>query len=534
MSATRASYDLAAEPERYAFADVTVGGLSLNRGTARVQVAAADAERSEHTRAAHRAALLTTTLAADSPVLELGYPVAGMYVMSSAGVYLDLYLGVAQKLFDENHPRLRRMLASLQQWGLTLRREINTDDYLGLRAGVADIVTPQQLARLFAETARRSLGAEQDFQVFFSNSGTEAIECALKLAQVCAYKRLLRNHGMPSIERLMRDLQIEREPFFDHDPNGPVYRDYPFFLIGCDGAFHGRTMGALHLTRSKAAHQLGYSKFPWTRHLRFNGDASELEGMIDPRPLRQLLDAPGGVRACLAQGKLPAELIAGFVVEGFQGEGGYRMADRNWLRDIRRLCERHGILFIADEVQSFCRTGTVFFIEQFGVVPDLIATAKAAVVGVTLARADLGTDLHPGWHSNTWGGGKILDVQWSHATLDTMLHHQDPVFRGLTYLENLAVKGAYIQDKLEDLRRKHPRTLLDFSGVGGMWGVSVRWRERIIQVGWNRGIKLLGCGVAGEISRLRLIFLADVLAKEIDEFAAVFDRVLAEVESEAA
>src|SRR5262249_12161990 len=155
--------------------------------------------------------------------------------------------------------------------------------------------------------------------------------------------------------------------------------------------------------------------------------------------------------------------------------------------------------------------------------------AKAAVLGVTLARADLGQMLHPGWHSNTFGGGKTFDVQWSHAILETMLEYRDPLFRGMTYLENSVVKGAHIRRRLEELQRAHPDLLLEFSGAGCMWGVSVRDREYIIREGFARGLKLLGCGVPGEVSRLRLIFLADVLTKEIDEFAATFDEVLSSV-----
>src|SRR5262249_18686698 len=173
-----------------------------------------------------------------------------------------------------------------------------------------------------------------------------------------------------------------------------------------EGGFHGRTLGSVRLTRSKAAHQLGYGKFAWSRHIRFNGDRGDLAAQIDPRSLTDILAAAGGVRGCLATGRIPRDLIAAFVVEGYQGEGGYRMADAAWLQAMGRTCEGHRILFVADEIQSFCRTGTVFFSEQLGVVPDIIALAKAAVLGITLAREDLAQNLHPGWHSNTWGGGK--------------------------------------------------------------------------------------------------------------------------------
>jgi 4-aminobutyrate aminotransferase-like enzyme len=520
-------YDFAGEKERYAFDDVTIAGLSLNRGTASVHVVGGmEQGRLEAAKKAHLEAMLPSTLSPTSPVLELGYPAAGMYVMCGAGVYLDLYLGVAQKLFDENHPRLRRMVSRVERAGLLLRREINTDDFLAVRPGIEGIVTPQELSALYADAAKRTLGAPHGYRVFLSNSGTEAIECALKLAQLSAYKRLVREHGMAVLERLMAQLEIAKVPFFDGDADGPVFADYPFFSIACEGAFHGRTLGSLHLTRSKAAHQLGYAKSAWTRHIRFNGNPRELADLIDPRALQDVLAAPGGVRAALDQGRLPRDLIAAFVVEPYQGEGGYRMADAAWLKAVRRTCEEHRILFVADEIQSFCRTGTVLFSEQLGVVPDIIALAKAAVLGMTLAREDLTQNLHLGWHSNTWGGGKIFDVQWSHATLDTYLNFRDPLFGGRTYAENSALKGAYIRAKLDALASAHPDLVTDFSGIGGMWGISVRNRDQLIDAGWRRGIKLLGCGPGGDTSRLRLIFLTDVLTKEIDDFAATFARAL--------
>lgn len=189
----------------------------------------------------------------------------------------------------------------------------------------------------------------------------------------------------------------------------------------------------------------------------------------------------------------------------------------------------NGGIFVADEVQCFGRTGTLFFSEQLGVVPDAIALAKGMVVGMTLIRAEHARHFHGGWHSNTWGGGKIFDTQWAHAVLDTLLNHRDPVLGGLTYARNCAVKGRRLAAGLERLRERHPALVTGFDQRGLMAGVSVRRRAEIIATGWKRGLKLLGCGPSGEVSRLRILFLADTLAREVDEALRVLDEVLAEV-----
>src|SRR5207249_1343746 len=198
----------------------------------------------------------------------------------------------------------------------------------------AEVHTPQALAALLAGLAHEAFPAVPAYKAFFSNSGTEAIEAGLKLAQLVRYRRLVEKHGMQTFDRLMRDLEI---------------------------------------------------------------------------PKNDLLDAEGGVKRVLAQGKVPKDLVAAFVAEPFQGEGGYRLADRKAFQDLGAVLSRHGILFMMDEVQTFGRTGAAFCAQHFLKEPDILATAKGAVVGVTLARAELEQYLHPGWHSNTWGGGKIFD-----------------------------------------------------------------------------------------------------------------------------
>ena len=524
-------YDLLAENARLAFADVVVCGRRLNRGTARVSPEGTPHEGNEAVRAEHARHLMPSTLAADSPVIDLSWPAAGMFVSSPAGTYLDLYQAVAQKLIDEHHPALQRTLAALMASGLALRREIATDDYLVTGPPIEGLHLPQELAALASGLVEKALPGVGPTRAFLSNSGAEAGEAALKLAQLHAYRRFLRRHGSATWERLMRDLGIGRASYFDGEPGGdePLWLDYPFVLFGCEGAFHGRTLGVLNLTWSKKAQHIGYSKLPWVRHLPWNGAVKDLTDLLDTRPIGAVLDAPGGAREVLAAGRVPADLAALFAVECVQGEGGYRLADRVWLEAIARACRAHGILLGLDEVQTLARTGTLFAAQHYGLQPDILWTSKAAIVGLTVAREELVRDCHPGWHSNTFGGGKLFDVSLAHAVLDTVAHGRDPLFEGRGYLENSRIKGEYARLRLADLSARHGEVFPEFSGLGGMWGLSVRWRDEVIRSGWRLGAKLLGCGRAGEVSRLRIVLLADVLTREIDQMIEVLDRVFAAV-----
>ncbi len=526
-------YDLAAERGRLgSIPDVVVRGHRLNRGTATVSITGA-METPFHAaaRKRHADAILPTTLAEDSPVIELGWPEAGPFVRCAAGVYMDLYLGVAQKLLDLHHPRIRADLRVLEELDLLTRREINTDDFLALAEGVQGVHLPQDLAALAAAQAAAAYPGTGPWKAFLSNSGTEAVEAALKVAWQVRYKRFLEQHGFDTLARVAADLGIARVPELDGEKSRPepLLADYPFFIVGCWRAFHGRTLGALHFTISKKAQRTGYPQSRWVRRIRYNGDPKELEALLDPRPLAQVLDAPGGVRAVVESGRIPRDLFAGFIAEPMQGEGGYVPADPAWFRAVEEVVRRHGGLFLVDEVQTIGRTGTLFFGEQLGVRPDVVATAKPLIVGVTLARGAYAPMLHTGWHSNTFGGGKVFDNQLAYAVLDTYVNGRDPVLGGLSYPENCRVKGAYLEVLLGRLRDRHPGMVEGFDRRGLMLGLAVRRRADVIRVGWERGLKLLGCGPSGEVARLRVLFLADSLAREIEEAVRVLDRVLEEV-----
>lgn len=524
-------YDVLGESARLDFPDRVVCGHRLNRGTA---VLAATTDHGDHddVRAAHDAALIPSTIEPGCPVLDLGHPTHGMFVSSDAGVYLDLYQGVAQKIADEHHPHFEATVARLQEHGLLFRREITTDDLV--RPGAAEGVrTPQELGALVNGLTEQAFPGAGAFKTFFSNSGAEAGEAALKLAMLNAYRRFVDRHGLEVLGALMNDLGIARDGYHDADPTpaDPLYEDYPFFVIGTEGAFHGRTLGVLNLSRSKKAQHLGYARLRWVRHVPFNGDVSDLTDLLDERPVPEILAAPGGVRAVLDAGRVPVELVALFATEVFQGEGGYRMADPDWLGQIVAACRERGILVGTDEVQSFGRTGLLYASQHYGIEPDMVWMAKASVVGMTVARAGLAEACHVGWHSNTFGSGKLFDMNMAYATFELLAVHKDPLF-GRTLLENSRIKGLYLRMRLAELSSQHSEVFPEFSGLGGMWGLSVMHREDVIATAWRMGLKLLGCGQPGETSRIRILLLADVLTREIDAMIDGLDRVFEAVEEQ--
>jgi 4-aminobutyrate aminotransferase len=294
----------------------------------------------------------------------------------------------------------------------------------------------------------------------FANSGTEAVEAALKLA--------IHATG--------------REKF-----------------IGFFNSFHGRTLGSLSLTSSKAAQRRGFKRsaldvthVPYPNVFRhpFTGERSDAETVS---------------RACLEwiEKRLfltttPPEEVAAIVVEAVQGEGGYIPAPREFLHGLRRICDEHGILLIVDEVQSgFGRTGKMFACEHYDLQPDIITLAKGIASGLPLgacvARAEL-MDWKPGAHASTFGGNPVACA----AALKTI----ELLEGGL--VANAASVGEYLQAGLRRLGQKHD-CIGDVRGLGLMVGCELvrgggsreaapELRDRVEVECFNRGLIVLGCG----------------------------------------
>src|SRR5437660_5318054 len=294
----------------------------------------------------------------------------------------------------------------------------------------------------------------------FANSGTEAIESALKLA---------------------------------------IYATGREKFIAFFNSFHGRTLGSLSLTSSKAAQRRGFKRqaldvthvpFPNIYRHPFTGEQTDNETAS-----RAVLD---WIENRLFNTTLPPEECAGIVVECVQGEGGYVPAPREFLQGLRRICDEHGILLIVDEVQSgMGRTGKMFACEHYDLKPDIITLAKGIASGVPLracvARPDL-MDWKPGAHASTFGGNPVAIA----AALKTI----ELLEREL--VANSAEVGAYLKSGLEKLKDKHD-CIGDVRGWGMMLGVEFvkdrssktpdpDLRDQVEMASFERGLILLGAG----------------------------------------
>jgi 4-aminobutyrate aminotransferase len=294
----------------------------------------------------------------------------------------------------------------------------------------------------------------------FANSGTEAVETALKLAM----------HA------------TGREKFI------------AFF-----NSFHGRTLGSLSLTSSKAAQRKGFKR-----------QALDVVHVPYPNEFRNPFSAADCGDGGAGQGALnwieerlfktttPPEEVAGIVVEAVQGEGGYVPAPKGFLNGLRRICDKHGILLIVDEVQSgMGRTGKMFACEHYDVQPDIVCIAKGIgsglPIGACVARADL-MDWKPGAHASTFGGNPVCIA----AALKTI----ELLEGGL--VQNAAEVGDYLKAGLKKLQAKHD-CIGDVRGLGMMLGVEfvtdktslkpdVELRDRIEDACFERGLIILGAG----------------------------------------
>ena len=390
---------------------------------------------------------------------------------------------------------------------------------------------PQELAHLANSLVQDRFPRAGGYKTFLSNSGTEAIEAGLKLATLSRYRIFIEKYGSEVFDRVCSQLGIrELTTLNDSSVQDKLYNEYPMFVIAFKNGFHGRTLGSLMGTMSKKCHLVGFPKGRFYGHLTFNGDPAELSDLLDSRPITEILDAPGGVAAVIESGRIPVDLAAVLIGEVFQGEGGYRCGDRRFFASVRETLDQHGIFFLVDEVQSFARTGKLFCVEHMGIAPDIIALAKGAFVGITIGPGELERYLHTGWHSNTWGGGRLFETNMAYETLDLLENHRDPLFCGLSFMENEKIKGKYLDDLLGRIQRSHPDILLDFEGLGLMYGFTVSDRDRFVAAAWDRGLKFLGTGTrTGAAGRVRLLMLADTLTREIEDLAVNLDHVLEEM-----
>ena len=369
----------------------------------------------------------------------------GAYVEDPDGNrFLDFTCGIAVNALGHCPPEVVRVIQ--EQAGRFLHMA-GTDFYYRLQSDLAEKlcqITPGSFPK----------------RVFFANSGTETIEAALKLARYAT-----------------------RRPKF----------------IAFHGAFHGRTMGSLALNASKPLHRKNFgSTMPEVVHVPYGycyRCASREDapvGGCDPHSVAYIEEE-------IFHRLVPPDEVAAVFVEPIQGEGGYLVPPSSWLQDLRKLCDRHGILLIADEIQTgLGRTGRMFAIEHSGVVPDMICTAKALAGGLPLgalvARADL-MAWESGAHANTFGGNPVACA----AALKTI-----ELIQSQNLPSNAAKTGTHFLGGLRRLQKKYD-AIGDVRGLGLMIGIEIvtdkksrqrnpDLRNRIVAEAFRRGLLLLGCG----------------------------------------
>jgi len=362
----------------------------------------------------------------------------GSYVYDMEGhEYLDFTSGIGVTNTGHCHPRV--VQAIREQAGNLLHGQIN-------------IIVHQPILDLVAEL-RTFVPAHMD-GFYFSNSGAEAVEGAIKLARQAT--------GRPNV-------------------------------IVFQGSFHGRTVGTMSLTTSKTIYRASYQPLmpgvfvaPYPYAFRY--------GWEDEQTSQWCLEE---LEYLLASQTAPRETAA-LLIEPVLGEGGYVVPPTSFMRGIRQLCDKHDILLICDEVQSgFGRTGKWFAFEHYGIVPDIIVIAKGLASGLPLSGVISSLDLmkrwEPGSHGGTYGGNAVACAAAA-ATIK--------VIREEGLLENARKTGNHLISGLRHLQEDHP-VLGDVRGLGLMIGTEFRTPDNkpaklsaktVIHHCLESGLLLLSCG----------------------------------------
>jgi 4-aminobutyrate aminotransferase len=385
-------------------------------------------------------------------------------------LFLDFTAGIAVTATGHCHPHV---VAAIQDQATKLLHMSGTDFYYEPQIDLA-----QRLCELAPCRGTK--------RVFFTNSGAEALEAALKLARW--------NTGRS--------------------------RAIAFF-----GAFHGRTYGAMSLSGSKLVHRRGFSPLvPDIHHVPYprgctscTADSCACVRYIEETMLKRTA---------------PPDEVAAIFVEPIQGEGGYHVPPPGFLPALRDLCTRSGILLVADEVQTgMGRTGKLFAVEHWGVEPDIICLAKGIASGMPLG-AIIARDEVMNWpagsHASTFGGNPV-SCRAALATLDLLRDG---------YVANAVERGEQLRDGLLRLQRAHP-VAGDVRGLGLMMALDLVQdpvqrtpdpvlRDQVIQEAFRRGLLLLGCGE----SAIRFCPPLCITADQVDTALQILGGVLSGLRSE--
>ena len=382
-----------------------------------------------------------------SPSYTRGYPFvmargSGAVVEDVDGnLFLDCAAGIAVNSTGHSHPAVVAAIVDQAQKFLHMS---GTDFYYEPQVALG-------------ESFNRMAPFSGPKRSFFSNSGTEANEAAIKLARYST-----RRHG----------------------------------IVAFLGSFHGRTLGSLSLTASKAIQRKGFgAPMAGTYHAPY---ATCYRCPVGKRPESCQAECLDFLEEQVLMHLVSPDEVAAVMVEAIQGEGGYVVPAVQFHQRLRELTKTHGILLIVDEVQSgMGRTGKMFGIEHFGVEPDMVTVAKGVAsglpLGVTVARADVMT-WPPGAHASTFGGNPVSCAA-AMATIELLEQ---------SLVRNAAEVGAYLVDRLRELQQKHA-IIGDVRGRGLMIGIELvrdrttkeratTERDQVVEACFARGLLVLGAG----------------------------------------
>ena len=390
--------------------------------------------------------------------------------------YIDFAAGIAVLATGHSHPRIVETIKA------------QADRYIHI--GATDFFCPEPVN--LAEKLQEIIpihGAHKplDKMIYFGNSGTEAVESALKLAR---------------------------------------YRDDRLTVVAFYGGFHGRTMGALSLTASKAIQRAGYPYIPGgVVHVPYPArfDQARGEGWGDPVKF---------IEKIIFKHKVPPQEVAAIIVEPIQGEGGYLLPTDDFLSGLRDLCDKYGILLIFDEIQSgIGRTGKWCAAEHWGVEADIVCLAKGLASGVPIgaivAHKDIMKAWVPGAHASTFGGNPLACAVAS-ATIEVI---ED---EGL--LDHVTRIGKHVLDRLTLFQKNRP-SIRRVEGKGFMIGIDFAdanddaipaFRDRVVEESFIRGLLTLGCGSSGVRFAPPLVITKEL----VDEGLDILEHAIATLEEE--
>jgi 4-aminobutyrate aminotransferase len=394
----------------------------------------------------------------------------------------------AKQLVDRDHavlsPSYTRDYPLVAKTGRgAMIEDVDGNTFLDFAAGIAVVATghchPEVVAAIQKQAAELIHMSGTDF--YYPN----LVDCAEKLAAIAPGKGPKRvyfgNSGTEAIEAAIKLVKYHTK------------RDK---LIAFHGAFHGRTMGSLSLTASRSIQRKGFGTLlSGVFHMPF---PDTYRGTYGIRPEFASADCLSYLENELFRRRVDPEEVAGIFIEPIQGEGGYLPAPADFLQGLERICRKYGILFVADEVQSgMGRTGKWWASDHAGIEPDIICSSKGIASGMPLsamiARAEV-MNWVPGAHASTFGGNPV-SIAASLATLG-LIERQ--------YMANAARMGDYIMKRTADWREKH-KIVGEVRGKGLMIGIELvrdqktkekatDLRNKLVQMAFHKGLLVLGSG----------------------------------------